>query len=357
MRAQEGHSHARYRAAAAIAGVAAAGSLAVTAMPAHAAPAAWKATAVINVGAGAGVMAEDMRTGTVWVTNYQSDTVSVIDERTRKVTAVIPVGADPDAIAADPRTGLVFVVDGGADYGQAGDVGTVTALSDRTRKALGTVTVGPSPDGIAVDGGSVFVSDGNFGAPGGFESPADGFVSVVSERTGLVTSTFDGGPGPGPIAAAGGRLWVADEGSVEGGSVSELSEKTGAVLGGFSPGFATGALVADPADRTVYAGSVDDNAGGGAVITGVGEATGKVTGTIPILDGSDPWPIAVDPGAGRLFALGGGGQLSVVGLKAGAVTATVPAGNGADGIAVDPCSGDVYVADGIKGTVTVYRQG
>jgi DNA-binding beta-propeller fold protein YncE len=139
--------------------------------------------------------------------------------------------------------------------------------------------------------------------------------------------------------------------------VSELSEKTGAAVGGFSPGFGTGALVADPADDMVYAGSIDDNGGSGAVITGVSEATGKVTGTIPIPFGSDPWPIAVDPGAGRLFALGGGGELSVISLKAGAVTATVPAGSGADGIAVDPCSGDVYVADGIKGTVTVYRHG
>ena len=61
--------------------------------------------------------AVDSGSHTVYVTNYQDDTVSVIDGSTRTVTATVPVGKGPEGVAVDPGTRTVYVanlVDGHA---------------------------------------------------------------------------------------------------------------------------------------------------------------------------------------------------------------------------------------------------
>jgi YVTN family beta-propeller protein len=368
MHAQEGrHRRARrrYRAAAAIAGIAgiAVAMPAAAAAPAHAAAGGYQATAVISVGVGAAAMTQDMRTRTVWVANGEKGTVTEISERTRKAVAVIPVGASTSAIAADPRTGLVFAVNGGADYGQAGDAGSVSVISERLRKVVATITVGPSPAGVAVDSrsGTVYVSDSNAGAPGNFEGPPDGFVSVIGERSLKVTATIDaGGADPGSLAVGGGKVWVAYYGGSDGGGISVIGERAGKVTGGISPApYRPAWVAADPSSREVWADGIIDNAGGAAPVTAVSEATGKAVASVPLPYTSDPGMMAVDPRAGILYAadwdaLSASGEvLSVISEKTDTVTGVIPLTEGADGLAVDPCSGDVWVADGIAGTVTV----
>jgi DNA-binding beta-propeller fold protein YncE len=362
MRTRDGRHRStrrRYRAAA-IAGIAAAGSLAVSATPAHAAPAGWSVTAVINVGAGAGVMTEDMASRTLWVANVEGNTVTEVSEQTRKVLAVIPVGVAPDALAADPRTGLVWVVNEGTDYPDTTD-GTVLEISERSRRVVRTVTVGPTADGVAVDPriGTVYVSDYNFGAPGTIEGPADGFISVISERTGRVTATFDGGQGPGAIAVdpVGRSLYVADFGNDYGGGVEKISEKTGQVTGSGGGAYRTGSVATDPVTREVYAAGIADNGGYAAPVTAVSEVTGKLTASIQLLDSSAPGPMAIDPRAGDLFLAEGdsdsasGEGLLVISEATDTITAEIPLDGDPGGLAVDPRTGDVFVSSG--GTVSV----
>ena len=99
-------------------------------------------------------------TGTVYVTNGASDTVSVISEATNTVTSVIQIpalgGASdsyPFGITADPTTGLVYVADQGDGY--------VSVISGST--LLGSIGVGASqadPTAIAADPdtGTVYVT-------------------------------------------------------------------------------------------------------------------------------------------------------------------------------------------------------
>ena len=70
------------------------------------------------------------------------------------------------------------------------------------------------------------------------------------------------------------------------------------------------------------------------------------------------------PGAGDLWAAGcdtsgaATGTLSLVREKTGTVTDTVPLAAPPGGMAVDPYTGDLYVADGSgDGTVTVISRG
>jgi len=54
-------------------------------------------------------VAVDPGTHTVYVTNNNDDTVSVIDASTRTVTATVPVGKKPGGVAVDPGTHTVYV--------------------------------------------------------------------------------------------------------------------------------------------------------------------------------------------------------------------------------------------------------
>ena len=60
-------------------------------------------TQTITVGSAPWGVAADPNSGMVYVSNYNSDTLSVIDEATDKVTATIPVGPAPEAVAVNRR--------------------------------------------------------------------------------------------------------------------------------------------------------------------------------------------------------------------------------------------------------------
>jgi YVTN family beta-propeller protein len=58
-------------------------------------------------------VAADPGTHSVYVTNYDDNTVSVIDAPTRTVTATVPVGRGPGRAAVDPSTHTAFITNSG----------------------------------------------------------------------------------------------------------------------------------------------------------------------------------------------------------------------------------------------------
>ncbi|MFZ0832605.1 MAG: YncE family protein, partial [Mycobacterium sp.] len=66
-------------------------------------------TATVPSGKSPNGVAVDPSTHTVYVTNRDDNTVSVIDGATRAVTATVPVGKDPFRVAVDPGTHTVYV--------------------------------------------------------------------------------------------------------------------------------------------------------------------------------------------------------------------------------------------------------
>lgn len=83
---------------------------------------------------------------TVFVTNYGSDTISIIaltsPFETYPVTTVT-VGSNPWGVAVNPVTNVVYVTNSGS--------GTVSVLNGSTYATLSTVTVGGTPEGIAIN--------------------------------------------------------------------------------------------------------------------------------------------------------------------------------------------------------------
>jgi YVTN family beta-propeller protein len=87
--------------------------------------------------------AADASSQSVYVTNQEGGTVSVIDTTTRGVTDTIQVGGHPHGMAIDPGSHTAYV----ADY----NGGAVSVIDTSTRRVTGSIPVGGYPDGVAVD--------------------------------------------------------------------------------------------------------------------------------------------------------------------------------------------------------------
>jgi len=87
---------------------------------------------------------------TVWVANFLSDTVDVVDVEERMVTSVITVPDEPVNILFDPTGATAFVVS---------QVGTLTAIDTATRAVLSEVDLEClSPRAAVLNRGRVFVA-------------------------------------------------------------------------------------------------------------------------------------------------------------------------------------------------------
>ena len=93
-----------------------------------------------------------------YITNFNSNTVSVINTANNNFTATVPVGTNPLGVAVSPDGTRVYVTN--ANYG---DSGTVSVIDTATNKVTATVNIGYkySPSGVAVtpDGKKVYVAN------------------------------------------------------------------------------------------------------------------------------------------------------------------------------------------------------
>ena len=108
--------------------------------------------ATVRVGVNPQFLAVDPKTHTVYVANSGSDSVSVIDGRTRRVAATVSVGPVPFTLALNPVTHTVYVTDLGAETVSVIDGNSCNATKvGGCRRRPVTVNVGETPGGIALD--------------------------------------------------------------------------------------------------------------------------------------------------------------------------------------------------------------
>jgi YVTN family beta-propeller protein len=96
-----------------------------------------------TVGAYPAGIAANPATNIIYVTNHDSNTMSVINGANNTVIATIPVGNHPMAIGVNPVTNTVYV----GNYGET----TVSVINGATNAVTATLTVGTNPAAIAVD--------------------------------------------------------------------------------------------------------------------------------------------------------------------------------------------------------------
>ncbi len=134
--------------------------------------AANNVTATVKVGrtpTGIAVSPDGTR---VYVANYNSNNISVIDTAANNVTATVDVGSHPGGVAVSPDGTRVYVAN---EFNHS-----VSVIDTAANNVIATVTdVGSYPWGVAVspDGTKVYVVN------------EDGTVSVIDKATNDVTAT------------------------------------------------------------------------------------------------------------------------------------------------------------------------
>src|SRR5260370_30540791 len=80
-------------------------------------------------------IAFDPANNNVYVANYESNTISVIDSRNNRITHAIPVGTNPNQVAYDPANREIYLSDSGST--------TVSAISSSDNKVVATIATDP----------------------------------------------------------------------------------------------------------------------------------------------------------------------------------------------------------------------
>jgi 40-residue YVTN family beta-propeller repeat len=101
-------------------------------------------------------IAYDSSNGYVYVTNYNSNSVSVINGATNTVITGIPVGSYPWGVAYDSSNGYIYV----AIYNSS----NVSVINGATNKVIANIPVGSYPFGVAYDSSNGYVYVTNDGS-------------------------------------------------------------------------------------------------------------------------------------------------------------------------------------------------
>jgi len=273
--------------------------------------------------------AYDPARGELFVANYASDNVSVINVTNDTVVANVSVGSYPMAAVYDAGRGEVFV----ANYGSS----NVSVINDATDTVVASVPVPLGPCSLAYDPaqGEVFVAGCN-----------GEFVNIIADASNTVVAAVLVGSQPVGLAydSQDGEVFVANEGS---GNVSVVSVATNTVVAWVQTDCYPDSLAYDPQADEVFAAC--QGSGGIDVISGPLNA---VVNGLLLPTYSDA--IAYDPSTGYLFVTSSEWNLvSVVSAATLVLEENVWAGGDPDGLACDPALGVVFVANAGAESVSV----
>lgn len=143
----------------------------------------WKVNATIGVGAFPSTLGYDPQHNKLFVANYNSGNLSILNATTNKVIGNVAVGTNPLWIAVDTAKGSVYVANAGSN--------NVSVINDTTDLVTTTISAGNRPTGAMYDPtlGEIFVVNTN-----------GDDVSVISDATNAVVATIPVGSHPGGIA-------------------------------------------------------------------------------------------------------------------------------------------------------------
>jgi PQQ-dependent catabolism-associated beta-propeller protein len=291
-----------------------------------------------------------------YVTNEDSQELSVIDTRTDSVVASIAVGTRPRGVRVSQDGKTVFVALSGspkcppsmpdeeceklkADKSKDG-IAVVDAVG---RKVTRVLPGGSDPENfdISQDGTTLFISNEDAGT-----------ASIVDIASGRIRSTVKVGKEPEGVRVHpdGGTVWVTGETDH---NVTLVDTKTGKVLGQIEVGKRPRSLAFTPDGKRAF-------------------VTSEVDGTVWVLDvssrkpvtvltmpkGSKPMGVVVSPDGKRVYVSNGrGGTVSVIDVASDSLTASVAVGQRPWGIALTPDGRKLYSANGPSNDVSVLDTG
>ena len=258
-----------------------------------------------------------------YITNQNSNNVSVIDIATNTVVATVAVGTNPEGVAVNPVDARVYVANFNSN--------NVSVIDTASNTVVDTVVVGTGPLGVAVNpaGTRVYVTNYN-----------SSNVSVIDTTTNTVVATLAVGVLPWGVAVNpdGTRVYVANFNSSTV-SVIDTATNTVATVAVFGPR----SVAVNGAGTRVY---VAKSNGTVAVID---TATNTVANTVAV--GLGPVGVAVNPaGTGAYVANFGSNTVSVIDTTTNAVVATVRVGTNpvAFGLFIGPAAAAPLALIGVQ---------
>jgi YVTN family beta-propeller protein len=235
-----------------------------------------------------------------YVTNFNENTVSVIDTGDNSVVDTVQVGSNPSGIAVAPDGRRVYVLNAISN-----SVSVIKTMNE-TNTLLATIPVGNGPAEVAItpDGTRAYVTN-----------EVSNNVSVINTANNDVMTTVAVGTNPLGIAVT-------------------------------------------PDGNHVYV--VNSNSGGAGSVSVIDTTTNKVVYTI-IPAANDTEHIAITPDGTRAYLSSGFGSLLVIDTTTNQVITTIPTGQGLNSLDITPDGMRIYVlntaSEGEIGSVLVIDTG
>ena len=239
----------------------------------------------------------------VWVTQRNGRSVSVIDVAKRTVVATIPVGSTPLGVAIHPNGTRAYVASYDDDH--------VAVIDTSTRTIITSIPVAAGPSAFAFNAGATRLYVSGFAAD---------VVSVIDPASNTVIGTIPTGKEPLGMALdrARGRLYVAN---YEGANVTVIGTVSHTVLDTLPAGQHPFGVAADGTRALAYVTNASSDS-----ITVIDGAMLRVTHTIADV-GRAPFGVALDlTGGHALVANAGDGTLAIIDAGAFTVASKSPGG-------------------------------
>ncbi|MCI4333503.1 MAG: YncE family protein [Thermoplasmata archaeon] len=261
--------------------------------------------------------------------------VTLVDPAPRpSIRGSIPVGAGPRQVGIDPSLHRLFVTNFCSN--------SVSVINDSSNTVVNlSVPVGQGPEGIAVDPGAHVVY---------IASLFDHAVWAIKESTLAISYVQGYGNGSSPYALAfdpvDHRLFVA---LYDRSNISIINTSSGLGLGSWIPvGSVPEALEYDPANGVLYIAC-----SGSSNVTLLNASSLRVVGSVSTDKGPDA--LALDASAGILYVASyAAGTVDLIATSAEArIPGSLPVSSGPDGLAFAPISNQIDVFDQNNGTVSV----
>lgn len=264
-----------------------------------------------------------------YVSNADSNDVSVIDTTSNTVVATVPVGTSPFGVAVAPGGARAYVANAFSS--------DVSVIDTSANIVVATVTLNSSPYGMALtpDGSRAYVTN-----------PASNAVTVLDTASNTVVATIPVGNVPYGVAIApdGARAYVTNN---QADSVSVIDTSGNIVIATVSVGTFPYGIALTPDGAHAYV--ANEFSGDVSVIDTLANT---VVATVGV--GSAPYGVAIAPNGARVYVANfTSNNVSVIDTATNTVVATVPCGTAPFGVAVTPDGSRAYVTNALSNNVSV----
>jgi YVTN family beta-propeller protein len=288
----------------------------------------------------------------IYVTNEDSNTVSVISGDTHEVIATIPVGKRPRGIKVSPDGSVFYVALSGSPKcpPTMDDEECEKMVADKSADGIAEVNaVTQEVVRILPSGSDPEQFDVNWETGRLYVSNEDTHTSSILDlNSGTLLMTIPTGLEPEGVRLTpdGSRFYVSGEVASD---ITVLNASTGAEITRIGVGLRPRDILFTADSSTAYI-----SAEFGALINIIDVASNTVTGEIALPEGSLPMGLVLSPDETMLYVANGRGQtVTAIGLASRQVVNSVVVGPRPWGLAMSPDGTTLYSANGPSDDVSV----